>query len=177
MNHEPQIYVLDLKQCDPKKCTGHRLVRFGLARELRRLREIPWGSVVLSPVGQTVLSRQDAEAAQSRGIVALDGSWKRIDWSKTRSSPKSRARALPLLVAANPVNYGKPTILSTVEAISAALFILGSKRASESLLSKFKWGGEFLRLNHDRLKAYSKAGTRQEVLREQSKFLTDLGLH
>ena len=82
------------------------------------------------------------------------------------------SRALPYLVAANPVNYGSPTKLSTVEALAAALFIAGFVGEAQELLSKFKWGPEFLRLNQTYLNAYAGAKSSAEVVELQGKFMS-----
>ena len=84
---------------------------------------------------------------------------------------KRKKRALPFLIAANPVNYGKPFILSSVEAFAAALVILGEHEHAESLLEKFNWGAEFLRLNEEMLLAYSKAKDSTEVVALQTEFM------
>ena len=47
-------------------------------------------------------------------------------------------RALPFLVASNPVNYGKPFKLTSLEAFSAALFILGEVEYAKELLNIYK---------------------------------------
>ena len=49
-------------------------------------------------------------------------------WAKLEETPLSKLksggnRLLPLLIASNPVNYGKPHRLTCLEAFSAALYI------------------------------------------------------
>jgi pre-rRNA-processing protein TSR3 len=80
-------------------------------------------------------------------------------------------RALPFLLAANPVNFGKPFKLSTVEAFAAALFILGEKEQAALILNKFKWGRTFLELNQEPLERYSKAANSTEVVKIQGEYL------
>ena len=76
---------------------------------------------------------------------------------------------LPLLLAANPVNWGKPGKLSTVEArcISCAN---ESEGTSKELLSKFRWGEGFLDLNKEPLQAYSEAKSSAELVALQFEF-------
>ena len=82
-------------------------------------------------------------------------------------------RALPFLVAANPVNYGKPFKLSTVEALAAGLIILGEREQAELILSKFTWGHVFLELNREPLQEYSAANDSTEVVRIQMEYLKE----
>lgn len=157
------LYVYDEGQCDPKRCTARKMLRFGIVRSLRSLKSVPYGSIVLNPMAEKAVSREDSQRALRHGIVVLDLSWKNID-----TFPKVRAdaaqRALPYLLAANPVNWGKPFRLSSAEALAAALYIMGVKEQAAATLSKFSWGEQFLVLNREPLERYSEAGSSEEVI-------------
>ena len=137
-----RLIVYHAKQCAPKKCTALKLSRFSLVRLVRSARAIPRSAVVLNPFATRVLSPEDAKA---EALVALDCSWERAEEVFRNNRCRARHRSLPLLVAANPVNYGKIAKLSTVEALAAALYILGERKRAEALLSKFSWGHSFVR--------------------------------
>jgi pre-rRNA-processing protein TSR3 len=84
---------------------------------------------------------------------------------------KGTSRCLPILIAGNPVNYGKLTKLTTAEAIAAALYIAGFKEESEQLLSIFTWGHTFLELNSVLLDNYMTAKNSAEIVEMQNKLL------
>ncbi len=163
-----RLFAYDAKQCDPKKCTSRKLARFGLLRLLHSTRIIPLGSILLTPEGEKALSVEDKPRAERRGIVVLDVSWKAAVFPKI---PGIHERALPYLLAANPVNYGKPFKLSSVEALAAALYILGEVNQAETVLGKFSWGEQFLKLNREPLEEYAKARTSREVVKAQEEFI------
>ena len=110
-----QLLVYHANQCDPKKCSGKKLARFGLVRITAHINQLrPF--LVLSPFSEKALSPEDRGVS---GLAALDCSWANAEEVFSRISLQERA--LPFLVAANPVNYGKPFKLSTVEALAAGL--------------------------------------------------------
>jgi pre-rRNA-processing protein TSR3 len=159
-------------QCDPAKCTGRKLIRRRLAEGVGGVRALPRGAVVLDPRSEKALSPEDAKAARSRGIVALDCSWKHVIESYKRRdlSKVGPARALPFLLAANPLHYGQPMQLSTMEAFAGALFILGEDRQARELLGSYTWGPMFETLNAEPLAAYAACRTSGEVVAAQAEF-------
>ncbi len=158
-----KLYVYDERDCDPKKCTSRKMIKFKLAQELPSLRSVPYGMLVLDPFAQKAVSREDLERVKAHGILVMDLSWENI-----KGFPNVRRdtvhRALPYLLAANPVNWGKPMRLTSAEAVAAALYILGEKEQAHQVLSKFNWGEQFIILNREPLERYSAVETSQEVV-------------
>jgi pre-rRNA-processing protein TSR3 len=74
-------------------------------------------------------------------------------------------RKLPALMAANPVNYGKIGRLSTAEALSAALQIMGFKLQARELLSPFGWGDTFFDLNNELLGRYARVSNEEGIVK------------
>jgi pre-rRNA-processing protein TSR3 len=162
----PRIVIYHANQCDPKRCTGLKLKRHGLARIVTRTRFLPKRAIVLNPFAATAFSPADRQRIQDFGIVALDCSWEHAQ--KVMSSHvKGTSRCLPVLIAGNPTNYSKATKLSTVEALAGALYIAGFKEDAKKLLSIFVWGHTFLDLNVNLLDSYSLAKDSTEIVRMQ----------
>ncbi len=169
-HREPKIVIYHSKQCDPKKCTALKLKRHHLAWIVYNTRELPTGAVILHPYSNVAFSPKDREGIEKFGLVALDLSWNHFDELKVMKL-KGSPRCLPYLLAANPVNFGKPTKLSTVEALSASLYIAGFKKEATKLLSVFSWGSSFTSLNEELLDAYSQACDSREVVEIQRSFM------
>ncbi len=164
-----KLFLYHAKQCDPKKCTGKKMARFGLVNLFEKVNKIPSRSILLDPMAEKALSPADDT---KKGITVLDCSWEEVE----RVFPqlvrmRLEHRALPYLVAGNPVNFGRPFKLTSVEAFAAALYILGNKQQAEKIMSKFSWGHTFLELNHEPLEEYSRAKDSKDILRIQSEYI------
>ena len=166
----PRILIYHAEQCDPKKCTGKRLSRMKKGKILKRMRQIPPRAVVLNPVAEVAFSKADRETLVKSGLVALDCSWKQAEdiFANIRLGAQ---RALPYLLAANPINTYKPIKLSTAEAVAAALYIAGFKEEAEDIMSIFKWGPSFITLNQEPLDAYAECATSTEIVQVQKEFM------
>ena len=157
-----KIYVLTEGEDEPSKCTAEKLVRMGLAKRVARIRAIPSHAIVLNPFAGTYIKQRDRHVIEKWGLVAIDVSWKR-GIEILRRVQRGEQRVIPLLIAANPVNYGKPFRLSTAEAIAAALYITGFDDEAIRILQIFKWGPHFLNLNADLLNRYREAFEDTEI--------------
>ncbi|MGP8073081.1 MAG: ribosome biogenesis domain-containing protein [Thermoplasmata archaeon] len=147
----------------PKACTGRRLLHRGLARPVNAAGRVYPAPVVLDPYAEKPLSAVDRRAAVRGGLLAVDCSWNRLSArggfseETVRSTGPGLRRRLPILIAANPQHYGRIAELNTVEALSAALYVLGRREEAAGLLQGFRGGEGFLEINRERLDAYAAA--------------------
>ncbi|MGC9778928.1 MAG: DUF367 family protein [Candidatus Heimdallarchaeota archaeon] len=180
-----KLFVYSTKGDDPKKCTAIHLHKMGKIILTYKIGNVPKNAVLLNPFSQKALSIEDLPAIHTKGLVGLDCSWveaKRIfgadehrdDEPKKKGRWRFIDRILPYLLAANPVNYGKPCKLSTAEALASALYIVGFKDNARKLLDGFKWGENFFTLNFELLEAYSDAKSSLEVVKIQNDYLDEL---
>lgn len=170
-----KLFVLHLKECDPKKCSGLKLVRNGLAVIVTHPSRLPKDTIVLDPFADRALSSADKKDAERKGLTAIDCSWNQLK-GEFQIKLRGEHRCLPLLITANPVNYGSIGKLSTVEAFGGALFILGHEPIAKRLFSKFKWGHTFLELNRELLLEYQEAEDSTQVIQIQDRIIKELGL-
>lgn len=170
MQERVRIVIYQAGQCDPKKCSALKLGRHDMARIVPQLRYLPKRAIVLNPFSEIAFSPADRQRVEDFGLAALDCSWEHAE-KVLQKHVRGTSRCLPFLVAGNPVNYAKPTKLSTAEALAAALFIAGFKDIAGDLLSVFKWGHTFFELNRERLENYASAKNSAEVVEVQRRFL------
>lgn len=159
------LFAFRDNSCDPRKCTVRRLERAGLIRVFSRVSRLPRNTLLLDPTAEQAISPADRNP---RSLSVLDCSWDVLE-DIPLGSWRYR-RALPFLLAANPVNFGRPWRLSSVEALAAALIIIGERDQSEAVLGIVPWGRRFLELNEEPLDLYSKAKDSREVLQVQNLF-------
>jgi pre-rRNA-processing protein TSR3 len=156
------LYAYRDNSCDPRKCTVKKLERAGFLKIFTKIPQIPRNTLLLDPTAEQALSPADRFV---RSVTALDCSWVVLDTGAIRSW--RIRRALPFLMAANPVNFGKPCKLSSIEALAAALYILGEKDRAASILSKVNWGIRFLEVNQEPLDLYANAKNSTEIIAVQ----------
>ncbi len=172
MEQSPRIVIYHASQCDPKRCTGLKLKRHGLARVVSSIRFLPKRAIVLNPFAEKAFSPADRQRIQDFGLAALDCSWEHAQ-KVLSGHVKGTSRCLPILIAGNPTNYAKPTKLSTAEAIAGALYIAGFKDEAEKVLSLFTWGHTFFELNANLLESYALAKDSADIVSIQGTFINN----
>lgn len=169
-NQNIKISILMYRQDDPAKCTAAKLVKFKMANQVKK---IPFNDITLDPFSKIILTKKDKQNMD--GICALDCSWKRaIHTIKAPKKYNNKNRKLPSLLAGNPTNYAKIGMLSTSEALSAALYILGCKEQAFEIMNKFKWGHTFIELNQNILEDYSNTVEQDKIKEIEKEYFPNL---
>lgn len=163
-----------LAQDDPKKNTAVLAGKRGDVRLHKSIRTLPKRGIILEPLCGKVFGPEDHHVLLERNgaLVGLDCSWAHIEESVASVMKQTRLepRMLPLLLAANPVNWGKPGKLTTAEALATILYLIGRREQAEEVLGAFRWGRRFFELNQEPLDAYSQASTSAELVDLQFEF-------
>jgi pre-rRNA-processing protein TSR3 len=147
---------------DPVKNTALKMIRAGIAMRVSR-RALKHSLLILNPYSLEYLGPWHRDIVEKYGLLVVDASWHKLSPSKFRSLKGTHVK-LPPLIPGNPINYGKTCILSSIEAVAAALFILGFKSEYEKLLGLYKWMKTFNDLNKELLEAYSKTRSQSELV-------------
>ena len=163
-----------LAQDDPKKNTAVLASKRGDLTLHKTIRTLPKRGIILEPLCGKVFGPEDHDLLlKKRGaLVGLDCSWAHIEPSVERvmKSTRLQPRMLPLLLAANPVNWGKPGRLTTAEALATVLHLVGRTEQAREVLGAFRWGERFFELNREPLDAYAAATTSDELVNLQFEF-------
>ncbi|TKA32131.1 hypothetical protein B0A50_01379 [Salinomyces thailandicus] len=162
----------DLNHCDAKRCSGKRLMRLGLMRELHVGQKHQ--GIVVSPKAKALISPADRAVLEQYGAAVVEASWKRIDEVPFNKIGGPNQRLLPYLIAANPTNYGRPWRLNCVEALAACFFICGHRDWAEEVLSTFSYGEAFLEINETVLKRYAACKDEEEVKKAEEAWLAKI---
>ena len=169
-----RVHAIWLAQDDPKKNTAVLASKRGDIKLHKNMKNLPKKGIILEPLCGKVFGPEDHDLLTTRNgsLVGLDCSWAQIESSVSTVMKKTRLvpRMLPLLLAANPVNWGKPGKLTTAEAISAALYLIGRQEQAREVLGAFRWGERFFELNQQPLDAYSQAKSSSELVDLQIEF-------
>lgn len=168
------MHALWLAQDDPRKNTAVLASKRGDLALHKSPRTLPKRGIILEPLCGKVFGPEDHVLLthEHGALVGLDCSWAHIESSVESIMKKTRLkpRMLPLLLAANPVNWGKPGRMTTAEALAAALYLAGRVDEARKVLGAFRWGERFFELNQDPLDAYAEASTSSELVALQFEF-------
>ncbi|KAI5361535.1 Putative 16S/18S rRNA aminocarboxypropyltransferase Tsr3 [Septoria linicola] len=162
----------DLNHCDAKRCSGKRLMRLGLMRELHVGQKHQ--GLVISPKGKTLCNPSDRDILEQYGAAVVEASWNRIEEVPFSRIGGPNPRLLPYLIAANPTNYGKPWRLNCVEALAATFAICGHLDWAEEILSTFSYGQSFLDINEEVLQRYAEAKDEEGVKKAEEDWLAKI---
>ncbi|CAL4121699.1 unnamed protein product, partial [Meganyctiphanes norvegica] len=168
------VAMWDLKHCDPKKCSGRKLVRMEMVRVLRLGQR--FNGLCLSPQGKKCVSPEDSSILLERGLAVIDCSWNRLKETPFNKMKSTHPRLLPYLLVFNSPLYGKTCTvrLSTIDSVRLTRFFACEKEIAELYLNKFKWGQTFIEVNRELLDKYASCKTSSDVIEAQNNYLEDI---
>ncbi|KAL0233337.1 hypothetical protein GEMRC1_012082 [Eukaryota sp. GEM-RC1] len=156
-----------------------KIARMGFVQEMSV--KSRFNGIVLTPMSSSYVSPADKPFVLKYGIAVVDCSWNRVDEPESQLILKKTAgpfpRLLPFLVAANPINYGRPFKLNDAEAFAAALYITGFEEDAYKVLEPFNWGTAFFDINEEYLDVYQQCSNNDDVTNAHEQFLSSIAEH
>ena len=165
-----KLHMLYFDQCDPKKCTGKKMERFGLLSEIKFSPN--YKGILLTPNGKQLVSITDHDIILQKGICVIDCSWAKFSELNLNLN-KIETRALPFLVAVNPVNFGKAYKLTCAEAFAATLYLGGFEKEAKFIMNYFKWGENFFKVNEELFERYKNVKDQKMLKEIEEKYIND----
>lgn len=156
-----RILVVHYGEDNPVMNTSLKMVRKGYAKIVNP-RLIRGNPLVLNPFSNTTLGPWMRITVEKHGVLVVDASWRKLVVNRFEGIRGYHVK-LPPLIAGNPVNYGKPCILSSIEAVYATLYLTGFREEAEALRKLYKWMDTFHQININLLEDYGKAGSQEEL--------------
>ena len=164
------VFALEMGQDDPTKCTARKMINMELAKGVGRKFHASDNVLVLNPYAHRVLAPPDRGA---KAVLVVDCSWNQAQEVFFRKVG-GKHRRLPILLAANPTNYSRAGMLSSLEAVAATMYILDETEEAAEYLNIYKWGPNFLTLNQEPLESYRKSKTEGKVLDAEKDYFPHL---
>lgn len=93
------VAMWDFNHCDPKRCSGKKLARFGLIIDMKVGQK--FRGISITPKGKIPISMSDREIVATNGLAVVECSWARLDevpFHKIRS-PNERLRECLLIAS------------------------------------------------------------------------------
>ncbi|KAJ1517391.1 ribosome biogenesis protein tsr3 [Coelomomyces lativittatus] len=72
-----RLAMWDFDHCDPKRCSGKKLARYGLIQSLKFNQKFP--GIILSPQGTRLISKSDLQLVMKKGLCVFECSWARLE--------------------------------------------------------------------------------------------------
>ncbi|KAG7890098.1 hypothetical protein KL905_002376 [Ogataea polymorpha] len=164
-----KLAMWDFDHCDPKRCSGKKLERLGLMKDLRIGQKFQ--GIVVTPNATQVVSPSDRPLVEEIGVAVVECSWARLEEIPFGKIGGRNERLLPYLIAANPVNYGRPMKLNCMEAIAACLIIVGRMDLALELLQRFSYGAAFVAINQELFDLYQEGSDSDSILEIEKNYL------
>jgi ribosome biogenesis protein Tsr3 len=130
-----------------KKCTAALCVKHGL---MKIVDEIPSPSLLLSPIAEQPLTKEDKDFVEKNGISLIDAPWESLPGLSSKLGMRIRQRRVEGAIEVVGAYKESEWRISTAGAAAYALYSLGYKNQALEILDPFPWKHEFIKANFEK---------------------------